>query len=279
MLSYQHIYHAGNFADVHKHVLVLHAFLMQQHLASAIAAIDAHGGNGVYDLRSAPALKNKEFASGILKLAAGDGAPAPVAEFLKMVHAVNPTNDIRFYPGSSEFLRRALRATDRLVIVEKHPQAFATLKKKYVADKRVKIFQDDAYDAVCDIKVARDASPFVLFDPAYEHTDEWQSAVTGIDRTFRRWDNAVVLLWYPITAAREYTAIERYLSQRDFPSALTVEFFALPNDVQRRLNGSGVCVINPPPGLAESIEPAMTWLYDKLAVPRAPRWTIKQYRH
>ncbi len=278
MLSYQHIYHAGNFADVHKHVVLLHAFLLHQRSAPSIIAIDAHGGEGLYDLQSAAAGKNKEYLNGVAKLADGENAPAPIVDVMKVIQRINRDKPTRFYPGSPELLRSAMRDGDQLIVVDKHPQAFAALKKRYAGDKRIRVLREDAYQAVDHAKIPRHALPFVLFDPAYESLGEWQAAIDGVESACRRRKDAAVLLWYPITAAREHESIARFLSNGPGVAALTIEFFALPNDVQRRLNGSGMCIINPPPGFAESIGPAMAWLSERLAVPQAPRWSLKEYR-
>lgn len=274
MLSYQHIYHAGNFADVHKHVALVCTLGRLQAQRDKIRIIDTHAGAGSYDLQSSEATKKQEFLNGINKCRPDDDSPSPISQYLSLVSknsrgALPP----RYYPGSPQIAAAMLRPDDRLTCYEKHPQALAALKKRYRGNNLVTVIDDDGYQShrAANAKQA----DLWLIDPAYEQQKDWNAALDTLRCVLRVNSQAVILLWYPITAAHEYRAIDRSFEKQSPGVFLNNPFYVLPNDVQKRLNGSGIIIVNPPNGFKETLVPCLEWLARRLALANAPKWSLK----
>lgn len=274
MLSYQHIYHAGNFADVHKHVALVCALGRLQAQRDKLRIVDTHAGAGSYDLQSLAAKKKQEFLNGISKCQPDDDSPSAILQYLSLVSknsrgALPP----RYYPGSPQIAAGILRPNDRLTCYEKHPQALEALKKRYRGNNLVAVVDDDGYQSHRGVNAKQ--TDLWLIDPAYERQKDWSAALETLQSILGVSAQAVILLWYPITAAQEYRAISRSFEKHSPGVFLNNAFYILPNDVQKRLNGSGLIIVNPPDGFKETLLPCLEWLSQRLSLANAPKWSLK----
>src|SRR3569623_1409897 len=203
MLSYRHAFHAGNFADVHKHAIVCVLLAALQKKEGGLCFLDTHGGAGRYDLHSPEAQKNQEFQSGIGRVWRRSDVPAALSPYLAAVQSINPraadTEWPRFYPGSPRLVRALLRPQDRMILTELHPTDAAALKDEFAGDRQVAVHHLDAYQGLKAFLPPKERRCMTLINPAYELRDEGERAVSALSAAWRRWPQGVFAWWYPVT--------------------------------------------------------------------------------
>lgn len=256
MLSYLHGFHAGNFADVHKHWLLS---LLLQHAtkkASALTYLETHAGRGRYDLNSAQADKTREYTDGIARLWSSephvpaqdkteDHRPDALTPYLDAVQACNPTPGLRHYPGSPLIAQQRLRSQDRLILMEAHPGEHRALKQHLGHDTRIAVHRRDGYEGLGAFVPPRTPRLLVLIDPSYEDKDEYHQAPAHLLRAVRRARHGVYALWYPLLpAARHHTLLSEIQTHCPHP-VLRSELHTRPAHGDG-MHGSGMLVINPP---------------------------------
>ncbi len=267
MLSYRHGFHAGNWADVHKHAALV---LLLEHLrakAKPFSVIDAFAGDGLYDLDSAEAGKTGEFAAGIGQVWRRDDAPAGVAGYLALVRAANPDGRLRRYPGSPEIIRARLRAEDRLVLAELHPAGHAALRRWAGRDGRIAIHRRDGFELLGAAVPPVPRRGLALIDPSYEVKGDYEVAPRALAAALGRWRTGIFALWYPILPEGRHRALRAALDGLEAP-VLTSELAPGAPPV-RGLQGSGLAIVNPPYRLADRLAEAGEWLAGAL-FPAAP---------
>lgn len=278
MLSYQHAYHAGNFADVHKH-LVLYAVV--DHLlrkATPITFVDTHSGRGLYPLGAAETQRLGEYRSGVLPLwqvRAGLADEPLLAAWLGAIASVQPeANRLEQYPGSPWWLGQRLRQHDRLQLFELHPGEHEHLARQALP-ANVRRIHDDGLAGLLAGLPAATPRLCVLVDPSYERKSEYAEVAETVLAAMRKARHAVVLVWYPLLpAARHEELLERLRDgglRKIWRSELTLRS---PGE-ERGMYGSGMLVINPPWGLDEKLAAAMarvTPLLGEMSRYRADWW-------
>jgi len=244
-MNYRHIFHAGNFADVFKHV-VLSLLLKSLHRKDApFCYLDTHAGAGRYDLDSAAARKTGEFKDGILRLWQAEPLP-DFTDYLAAVRAVNASDALRYYPGSPAVAGFFLRPRDRMVLLELQPEECAQLKAQFAGDRRVTVLEQDGYAGLKALLPPKERRGLVLIDPPYEAEDEYARVVEGLRRAHARWDSGIYALWYPVKNRPPVERFHRALVSTGIRKMLLAEFAPYPEDAGFRLNGCGLVVINPP---------------------------------
>ncbi len=252
-MNYRHAYHAGNFADIVKHAVL--ALLLERLAAkpSPYFMLDTHAGIGRYDLASEAALKTGEAAAGIGRLLAalaGEATPPELTAYLGAVAALNdrspPGERPRWYPGSPRLTRALMRAGDRLVLAEAHPDDARTLKREFAGDAQVQVHHRDGWGALKAFLPPPERRGLVLIDPPYESADEADRLVAGLAAAHRRWPGGVYALWYPIKERPWVWRLHEALAATGIRRQLVAELTVFPEDDWRRLNGCGIIVINPP---------------------------------
>lgn len=264
-MNYRHAYHAGNFADVVKHAVLTMVVTALKRKDKPFFALDTHAGIGSYNLEADEAQRTGEFRSGIARLLDADSHPASLDPYLAAVRAANPAGGCTHYPGSPELVRGMLRETDRLALVELHPEDVTALRRRFAADRRVGVHHMDGYVAVKGLLPPPERRGMVLIDPPFEIKDEHDRLIAALRRIRRRWATAITLVWYPIKGMEP---IERlYQAVRDEAGAetLAVELMLRPPVDPFRLNGSGLIVVNPPWGLERDLAETLPWLTEVLA--------------
>jgi 23S rRNA (adenine2030-N6)-methyltransferase len=254
MLSYQHAYHAGNAADVHKH---LHLALLLERLTEKprpLSYMETHAGRGLYDLASTEARKTAEADAGITAML-GAGRVPPGA-YRDVLAAVRARHGETAYPGSPLIAAEMLRRDDRLHLMELHPREHAALKQSLKAPN-TSIHKRDGYAGVLALSPPTPRRGMVLVDPSYEVKSEYGEAAEFTIRLHARWPQAVVMLWYPILPAGLHEGLRTRLETAGMPG-LMIHEVDMPPHWERGMRGSGVIVVNLPHGLAEVLE-ATPW--------------------
>lgn len=269
MLSYRHAFHAGNFADVHKHSVLS---LLVQHLLrkdSPFCYLDSHAAAGRYDLRSAEAQRNGEYHHGIQRLWQQRGDPPEVLlPYLAAIRALNPGKDAalpRYYPGSPRIVRHLLRPQDRMVLTELHPADIQHLRREFAADRQVAVHHLDGYQGLKAFLPPKERRGLVLIDPAYERREEAERLLAGLRNGYQRWAQGIFALWLPITNRGALTAFHRKLEKSAIPKILSCELTIRPPLTARQLNGSCMMIINPPWQVDRAVSELQTWLATLLA--------------
>jgi 23S rRNA (adenine2030-N6)-methyltransferase len=266
MLSYRHAYHAGNVADVFKHVLLVQLIRALQRKDKPVCLLDTHAGAGRYDLDSPPARRNREFAGGIGRLWDSPGLSPELADYVARVRASNPDGRLRVYPGSPRFAHALLRPGDRLILTELHPTDHAALQAEFAGDRQVVVHHQDGYAALKALLPPPERRGLVLIDPAYELKDEFDRLTEAVQIIHRRWANGIIALWYPILDRAPSLRWQRTLQQLAIPAILCAELGLYPYDGPPGLHGSGMILINPPWQLDETLSRLLPELLQHLRV-------------
>lgn len=264
-MNYRHAFHAGNFADVAKHALLVALVGRLQAKPSPICLLDAFAGAGRYDLSAEPARRTGEFRDGIARLFGADPAPAGLERYLDLVRAENPAGALTRYPGSPALAARLLRDGDRLLAVEKHPEDAAALKRAFADEPRVEVHRRDGYEAMAALVPPAERRGLVLVDPAFEVVDEFERMTAALVRAHRRWPTGVYALWYPIKHRPPVDAFLGDLALTGLRRILATELTVRPPTSPERLNGAGLVVVNPPYGFDEAARRLLEALAPMLA--------------
>jgi len=248
MLSYQHEYHAGNFADVHKHLCLRVLFEALLRKDKPFCYIDCHAGAGAYDLGSTEARKTSEFSNGIGRLWAHRTEPGPTAltALLEAVAALNPDGNLRHYPGSPALAGQWLRPQDRALLLELHPQAQLALKKNLRGDARISVHARDCYEGLPALVPPPIRRGLVLLDPSYELKDEYRQIVALIATACKRWGDASYAIWYPLLGAARHLELLAALQRSAMPGILVTELTVAGRDETGGMYGSGMAIVNAP---------------------------------
>ncbi|MDP5069314.1 MAG: 23S rRNA (adenine(2030)-N(6))-methyltransferase RlmJ [Congregibacter sp.] len=267
MLSYQHEYHAGNFADVHKHVCLRVLFEALLKKDKPFCYIDCHAGAGIYALDSAQARKTAEADAGIHRLwtdRAQRRSPTMTA-YLKTVAAFNTNEQLSVYPGSPALASHWLREQDRALMLELHPQAQRALKENFRNDPRISIHGRDCYEGLPSLLPPVIKRGLVLLDPSYEVKSEYRKVVALCVAAKRRWPNGVFALWYPLLPADYHLGLLHELRESGFESILLSEMTVVPKGVADGMYGSGLAIVNPPWQMDEQLDDLVNGLASVLS--------------
>ncbi len=272
-MNYRHIFHAGNFADVFKHV-VLSLLLKSLHRKDApFCYLDTHAGAGRYDLSSAAAQKTGEYRDGIKCL--WNNSPIPeLADYLAAVHALNDGDSLRYYPGSPRVARFFLRPQDRAVLLELQPEECSQLKSEFAGDPQVTVQGQDGYGGLKAYLPPSVRRGLVLIDPPYESDREFEQVIEGLRNAHARWDSGMYALWYPIKSRPPVERFHRMLVATGIRKILLLELSPYPEDLAFRLNGCGMVVINPPWKLDEALQSVLPVLLEQMRQHPAGHFTL-----
>lgn len=268
-MNYRHAYHAGNFADVLKHAVLA---LVIEHLKlkdAPFRVIDTHAGSGLYDLEGEQAGKTGEWRDGIGRLQGDSPLPpdaaAVLAPYLGAVAAVNAPGVLRYYPGSPWLALALMRASDRLVANELHPEDAASLAASVARDRRAKILELDGWVAIKSLLPPKERRGVVLIDPPFEVPDEFERLRLGLREAVRRFATGTYLLWYPIKDPRRVASFRRSIADIDHLDGLSVELHIGAPRGPNTLCGCGLIILNPPHTLRAQLDVFASFLPQRLA--------------
>jgi len=276
-MNYRHAYHAGNFADVVKHVALTRLVEYLKLKDKAFRVIDTHAGLGAYDLSSDEAQKTGEWREGIgrlLEARPGAAAGALLAPYLDAVKARNPDGKLARYPGSPMIVRSLMRPQDRLSAVELHPLDAAKLKALFAGDFQVRVMELDGWLALGGHLPPKEKRGLVLIDPPFEQGGEFDRLVEGLAKAHRRWPSGVYALWYPIKDRAAVMRFRRDLSESGLPRIIDLGFSIRAPSHEPRLDGCGLVVVNPPYVFEQEMRVLLPFLKSVLADGPGAGWTL-----
>lgn len=256
-MNYRHIYHAGNFGDVLKHITLLLCLEYLQRKDGALCMLDTHGGAGLYDLASDEAGKTGEWERGIGMLKDRTDAPADVALYLDAIRADLQAGE---YPGSPLIIARRLRAQDRLIAAELHEETFLALSALMRPRKAVHVAHMDAYECARANIPPKERRGLVLIDPPFEEKDEFETLARQMGEWKKRWPTGVYMLWYPIKARLPVEALREAARAAALPRTWFVETLVFPRTHALKFNGCGLILFNAPYTVPERVEALLPWL-------------------
>jgi len=281
-MNYRHAYHAGNFADVVKHAVLTLIIEHMKQKPAPFRVVDTHAGIGLYDLTAEQAQKTGEWREGIGRLMRADlsaAASAALAPYLDSVRALNPEGMLLRYPGSPLIARDRLRADDRLVLNELHPEDQAELARLFARDRQVKVMALDAWTAVKALLPPPERRGLTLIDPAFEVQGELDRLVEALQQGVRRFATGTFLLWYPIKEMRPVAAFRQKLAALGLPKVLAIEFMIRGPEDETRLNGAGLIAVNAPYTLAETLRMLLPELVKILAQGKGAGFRLEELGH
>ncbi len=277
-MNYDHAYHAGNFADVVKHALVVRIVEYLKRKDKPFRVIDTHAGSGLYDLSGERAQKTGEWRTGIGRLIEADlpePARALLAPYLDIVGDLNPGGGIKFYPGSPVLVRRLLRGRDRLTAIELHPDAAFELKNRFAGDFATRVIELDGWLALGAHLPPKEKRGLVLVDPPYEIDDEFGRILDGLRKAHQRWPGGVYAFWYPIKDQKEVERFRRDLAALGIPRILDATLTIRAPLHYPRLDGTGMVIVNPPYVIEEELNVLLPVLSGVLAEDAGAGWAVK----
>ena len=248
MLSYRHSFHAGNHADVLKHLVLLGVLKKLCTKDKPFSYLDSHSGAGMYDLLSANALMNAEHDSGISRLWKQDLKHPLLQDYLACIASFNPDGNLRFYPGSPAYALWLARAQDRLQLLDLQPEELGVLQYYLGRDERVSIHQRDAFEGLLALTPPEPRRGVALIDPSFEQKEAYQRVVTTAQKVMRRWPVGIMAIWYPILGlARDRSPWLKGALQREKLNAVTsIELRVAEQAEEFGMHGSGIILINTP---------------------------------
>ena len=266
-MNYRHAFHAGNFADVMKHALLVRILVHLRRKETPFRVVDTHAGIGFYDLEADEAARTGEWQAGVARI---EEPFAPdVEDLLQPYRAV--LADVRsrrgasVYPGSPAIIREMLRREDRAIFLEMHPEDGELLSERFNEVQNTKVMRLDGWVGLYGLIPPRERRGLVLIDPPYEEPDELARGVPRLARAVEKWPTGIFAFWYPIKDRRETDGFAAALRKSIGREALRLELLVDDPADRTRLNGSGLLVINPPWTLAADAEAMLPAMAERLA--------------
>jgi 23S rRNA (adenine2030-N6)-methyltransferase len=262
-MNYRHAYHAGNFADVVKHLALVSILLHLRKKDSPFAVIDTHAGRGLYDLSGEAAARTGEAANGIARLMVPAVMGSVLPEALHRYLAIVEGASARFYPGSPVIATMMLRPQDRLVAIERHAEEAAALKSALATFKSKALRSEcaDGYARLAALLPPPERRGLVLIDPPFESPEEFHAEARALAEGLKRFATGIYLLWFPIKSAAEANAFCGEVLAAGPKKALRIDLdigaLGKTPDAKERLSGSGLVVVNPPFGFADEMRAAL----------------------
>jgi len=264
MLSYRHAFHAGNFADVLKHSLLLHTVSYMTQKEKPLRIIDTHAGAGAYKLSGNPVIKNREYDNGIGKLWERDDLPPLVQDYVNCIKTCNADKQLHVYPGSPLFMQTLLRPKDNLFLHELHSTDWRLLTELIGNDKRVKIIDDDGLAGMQALLPPPDRRALVFIDPSYELKNEYHEVVKQVANAYKRFSTGTYVIWYPVVLRQRIDDMQKALQKSGMKNIQVFELGIAADSPEYGMNSSGLFVVNPPWTLWKAMEEALPYLADIL---------------
>ncbi|MFM2483083.1 23S rRNA (adenine(2030)-N(6))-methyltransferase RlmJ [Celerinatantimonas sp. YJH-8] len=267
MLSYRHSFHAGNFADVLKHLTLQRILNYLTQKSKPLVYVDSHAGAGGYQLTSAEAQKTAEYQQGIGRLWQRDDLPELLAEYCQLVMQFNNQQpQLRRYPGSPWIAAQCLREQDKLFLHELHPKDSQTLTELFRKDRRCKVIAADGFKGSLGFFPPTSRRGLLLIDPSYEIKDDYQKVVTLISEAHKRFATGCIALWYPVVDRYRINQLEKQLQDSGIQNIQLFELGQRHDNNHFGMTSSGMIVVNPPWTLKADLESTLPWLSHELGM-------------
>ena len=282
-MNYRHAFHAGGFADVIKHIVLVRMLTYLQDKQAAFRVIDTHAGAGVYDLTGEEASRGGEWLTGIARIlqARFSETTMPLMmPYLDIVRAFNRKSPLKTYPGSPLIARALLRPQDRLTACEVEPKARKQLIDALRRDTQARVVDLDGWVALPAFVPPKERRGLVLIDPPYEQKDEFERLARGFAEAFAKWPTGSYLLWYPVKSRRATDELARHVARAVAASTpagkcLRLEFSAAPQATGAGLTSAGILIVNPPWTLTGELKAILPELEKPLGQGGAGRFRLE----
>lgn len=291
MFSYRHAFHAGSHADILKHLTLIHLVEYLQEKPGALTIVDTHAGAGIYSLEDGFAAVSKEADGGIFRLlkfaedckASGKDIGESIQNYLDCIRTENPQEQINLYPGSPFILARLLRPQDRLKLFELHPKEIDILRhniSQLKQAKQIDVYAEDSFARLKGLLPPPSRRGLVLIDPSYEDKQDYRYLETAMEEALQRFATGCYAIWYPILSRRESAALPdrmKKIAANHQRSWLHTELRVENAPGERRLQASGMFVINPPWTLEKNLAGAMPTLVKALGQGDGAEYLLKSF--
>lgn len=273
MLSYRHSYHAGNFADVLKHIVLVECLEHFNKKEAPFDYIDTHSGAGLYDLRSANANKTGEYKEGIAKLKRIDFPE--LGSYFEVIDALNQQQGIdskkkglMFYPGSPaiahHFVTSPKRQKDKAWLFELHSSDFRILSESMAAGRKIRIKQEDGLKALLALVPPVSRRALVLIDPSYEIKSDYYDVVDAVIKAHKKFNSGTYAIWYPVVERKRVDGMWRKLKSAGIKNIQQYELGLAEDSLERGMTSAGMIVINPPWTLKKKLDKLLPKLVKQL---------------
>ena len=282
-MNYRHAFHAGGFADVIKHIVLVRILTYLQEKPAGFRVIDTHAGAGTYDLTGDEARRSGEWLTGIARVMQArfsEKAMPLVAPYLDIVRAFNAKADLKAYPGSPLIARAMLRPQDRLTACEIEPKAHKQLVGALRRDTQARVVDLDGWTALPAFVPPNERRGLVLIDPSFEQKDEFERLAGGFTEAFEKWPTGSYLLWYPVKSRRVTDNLARHVAgvaetSKPAGKCLRLEFSVAPQEAGGPLTSTGLLIVNPPWTLAAELKTILPELEKPLGQGGASRFRLE----
>ncbi|MGC6325590.1 23S rRNA (adenine(2030)-N(6))-methyltransferase RlmJ [Pasteurella multocida] len=276
MLSYRHSFHAGNHADVLKHLVLMLIIENLQQKEKGFYYLDTHAGVGRYRLFSEEAEKTAEFEQGIARLWQRDDLPEEVARYIKLIKQVNYGGKaLRYYAGSPLIAAKMLRSQDRALLTELHPSDYPLLRNNFKEFDNVTTKRYNGFQQLKATLPPKERRGLVLIDPPYELKEDYDLVVNAIEEGYKRFATGIYAIWYPVVLRQQTKRILKGLEKTGIRKILQIELAVRPDSDQRGMTASGMIVINPPWTLTQQMQNILHYLTNVLVPEGTGSWTVK----
>jgi len=244
VLSYRHSFHAGNFADVLKHIVVIEILLHLGKKNKAFDYIDTHAGAGLFNLASTHSVKLQEYLTGIAKLKPQDWPE--LSHYFDVINAFNSSEKLAFYPGSPMIASHFLRSQDRSWLYELHPEDAALLSQNTQKDTRARVMHEDGFKGLLSLLPPVSRRGLVLIDPPYEIKSDYAQVVETVIDAHKKFATGSYAIWYPVVERDRINQLEKRFIKSGIKNIQRFELATSADTDERGMTASGMIVINPP---------------------------------
>ena len=287
MFSYRHAFHAGSHADILKHLTLIHLVEYLQEKPGALTIVDTHAGAGIYSLADGFATVSKEAEGGIFRLSQffdkNSQTPESIKKYLEIIQAENANGELNTYPGSPFIIARLLRPQDRLKLFELHPKEIDILRHnigELKQAKQIDVYAADSFSRLKGLLPPPSRRGLVLIDPSYEDKQDYRYLENAMEEALQRFATGCYAIWYPILSRRESTLLPDHLKKiaaTHKRSWLHTELRVENAPGERRLQASGMFIINPPWTLEKNLAEALPALVKALGVDAGAQYLLKSF--
>lgn len=276
MLSYRHSFHAGNHADVLKHIVLMLILENLKLKEKGFFYLDTHSGVGRYRLSSNESEKTGEYKEGIGRLWDQTDLPEDIARYVKMIKKLNyGGKELRYYTGSPLIAAEFLRPQDRALLTELHPSDYPILRNNFSDYKNVTVKCDNGFQQVKATLPPKERRGLVLIDPPYELKEDYDLVVKAAEEGYKRFATGTYAIWYPVVLRQQTKRIFKGLQASGIRKILKIELAVRPDSDQRGMTASGMAVINPPWTLENQMKAMLPYLVKILVPEGTGSWTVE----
>ncbi|QLB13426.1 23S rRNA (adenine2030-N6)-methyltransferase [Bisgaardia hudsonensis] len=275
MLSYRHSFHAGNHADVLKHIVLMLIIENLQQKEKGFYYLDTHAGVGRYRLSSDESTKTAEFKEGIGRLWNQEDLPEEIAHYISLIKLLNSgAKDLNYYAGSPLIAAELLRPQDRALLTELHPTDFPILRNNFRKFRNVDTKRENGFQQLKATLPPKERRGLVLIDPPYELKEDYELVVQAIEEGYKRFATGIYAIWYPVVLRQHTKRMIKGLENTGIRKILQIELAIRPDSDQRGMTASGMIVINPPWTLEAQMKKILPYLTRTLVPEGTGSWSI-----